>query len=659
MSPAVSSSTLGDPVLSPAIGALPPPDVFPLSLEQESLWGFEQMVPGTSVYNLPQAWRLRGPLDTEALEHALEALCERHETLRTIFGLRREQPVQIILQRPPLPLERVDISQAPDPEGELARLLSSEARRRFDLSRGPLARFVLFRLDEEDHALLLHLHHLISDEWSFGVLLRELATLYGGARTAQETRLSPLPIQYADFAVWQRSQLAGGSVEEALSFWKGVLHPPLEPVLLPADRPRPALRNFQGATRFFKIDSGLHHALRDLSRVKGVTLFMTLLAAFQTLLHRYCRQTDIVVGSPMSGRERLETEGLIGFFVNTHPLRADFSGDPCFTDLLRRVRDLVLGAVAHQAVSPSRIIQASGAGAGSRLGQLFQTVFGLQPAASEHWDLPGLETNRIELENGGSKFELSVLLYETSDGLRVRCEYSEEILEPATITRLMKHFDTLLKSIVAEPGRRVSEFALLEDSERRQMLGYGEAPASDFAEGGCIHEMFERQAERSPNSIAVVCGQDRLTYGGLNGRASRLAVCLQKLGVGPGVPVALCLERTTELVVAILAVLKAGGAYVPIDPDCPKERLAFMLKDTQAPVLVTQRHLRRVLPPVEAQVLCLEDLIEPVALEPEAPSSAQVKPSDCAYVIYTSGSTGMPKGVQVTHQNVVRLFKQT
>lgn len=659
MSPAASSSALGHGLFAPHAGASPTPDIFPLSLVQENLWLVEQMAPGTSAYNLPQAWRLRGMVKVKALERAVQSLCDRHETLRTVFDVRSEKPVQIVLPRLPVPVEVVDLSHAADPEFELNRLLALEARRRFDLRRGPLVRFVLYRFGAQDHALLLNVHHLICDDWSFGVLLRELADLYSCALAERQPNLPPLPIQYADFAVWQRDQLESASLESALSFWKGQLQPPLESLLLNADRPRPALRNFHGTTRFFKLDRELHEALLELSRAQGVTLFMTLLAGFQTLLHRYSRQSDIVVGSPMAGRERIETEGLIGLFVNTHALRGDFSGDPCFTELLNRIRETVLGAVAHQAVAESQILQSLRADAGSKPGELFRTVFGLQPPAPERWVLPGLETSRIELDNGGAKFELTVLLYETDDGLRGRCEYSDEIFESETIARLMKHFELLLRSIVAKPQGRVSEFALLDASERQQLLDYGNPVFSRPVAGSCIHQVFARQAERSPDGIAVSSGQRRLTYRQLNELAEGWAGSLRQWGIGPGVPVALCLERSVELVAAILAVLKAGGSYVPVDPAAPKERMAFMLKDTGAAVLLTQQHLRQVVPPGPTPVLYLENLSQNLAASQEEPRDPRVKPSDCAYVIYTSGSTGRPKGVQVSHQNVVRLFQQT
>lgn len=619
----------------------------------------EQIAPGTSAYNLPEAWRLKGPLDLEALQQGLDSLSERHESLRTVFGVRDGRPVQLIFQRRPFPVELLDFQGVENQPSELHERLAAEARRPFDLTRGPLARCHLFRLSEDEHVLLINLHHLIGDEWSFGVLLRELGLLYDCARKGQRAALPKLPIQYADFAVWQREREAGPLLDADLEFWKRALRPPIPLLLLPSDKPRPLVRTLQGKARFFSLDKALTEGLQELSRSQGATLFMTLLAGFQTLLHRYSRQTDIIVGSPIAGRNSIETEGLIGLFANTPALRTDFSGDPPCCDLLARVRETVLDAYAHQEVSMARILEMLQPERGAARHPLFQTIFGLQTGATDQWALPGLTLEHLELDNGGSKFELSILLTETREGLRGRCEYSDEIFEEETISGLLRQYEVLLKGMLAAPERHISELPLLEASEQQQMIELWNPAPAESADGPCIQQLFERHAARSPEAVAVICEQSRLTYRELNARANQLAHYLQNLGVGPEVPVALCLERSLELVVSVLAVLKAGGAYVPIDPACPAERMAFMLKDTGAQVMVTQRSQRDSMPACSAKVLWVEDFSGYIGAQSAENLPSQVQPSNAAYVIYTSGSTGQPKGVQVTHQNVVRLFTQT
>lgn len=633
-------------------------DLFPLSFLQETLWLVEQMVPGSSAYNLAEGWRLRGQLDPASLQAALDTLVRRHEVLRTVMGITDGRPVQVIRPSGRFALEIADLRESRQ-AGEWEGRFALEARRPFDLRRGPLARATLFRLAEDDHVLLLAMHHIISDEWSFEVFRRELAEVYTAKLTTRPVALPELPIQYADFAVWQRDVLGSEWIQKQLSYWETKLAQPLPVLALPTDRTRPAANTLAGASEFFHFDRELTEGLKGVSQRHGATLFITLLAAYQTLLHRYTRQEDVIVGTPMAGRGRLETEGLLGFFANTHALRTDLSGDPAFTELLSRVRENVLGAYAHQEVTVDKILERLRPERQADRHPLFQTVLALQPAQLEDWELPGVSVSRVEVDNGGSKFDWSLLVTETRQGLAVRSEYSTDLFEAGTVRQWVGQFEALLRGIVAEPQRKLSEFELLSDLERQRFITELNPKTPCVASDVALTDWFEQQAARTPTAVALVCGDTRLTYEELNRRANQLAHYLQQRGVGPETPVALCLERSLEMVIAILAVLKAGGYYVPLEPAAPVERIRFVLQDTHAPVLITQQHLRTVLPAESAGVLCVDLEQDKIGEESADNLGTKVNPGQTAYVIYTSGSTGQPKGVLVTHRNVARLFQQT
>ena len=634
---------------------------FPLSFTQESLWFVDQVAPGTPAYNIPAAWRLRGPLDLGKLQFALDRLVERHEALRTLFRAQDGKPIQIVMPPRPFALQMTDFGGRAflDLESELRKTLAAEAARPFDLRQGPLARAVVYRLGDQEHVLFLNFHHLIADEWSLGVFLKELAELYDAGVSGGSRVLPELPIQYADFAVWQRENASSHFAAE-LAYWKKQLGGPLPRVALAgSERKRPATTPFAGETDFSVIDPQLSGILKQLSREEGVTLFMTLAAGFKALLHRYTRQTDVLIGSPMANRGQVETEGLVGMFVNMHALRTDLSGDPTFKELLGRVRDVVLGAYAHQSVPTDKVIEALNPVREPGRHPLFQIVFGLQPAANEGWSLAGCDATPIELDNGASKFDWTLLLTESPEGLRVRSEYSTTALSKSVSAQLLKHFESLLRDAATNPLKRISELSLIDAAERALLLGPAPGTEVESAADECVQDIFEVTAGQFAARTAVSMGGERLTYAELNAQANSLAHYLRQRGVGRDKIVALCLERSPRMIVAILGVLKAGAAYLPIDPSSPPERTQFMLGDSAAVILLTQEHLRGRANGFSGTILCIDSDWDKIAARPTANPAPANKPEDIAYIIYTSGSTGRPKGVLVSHRNVVRLFRQT
>jgi amino acid adenylation domain-containing protein len=649
---------------------------FPLSFAQRRLWFLDQLEPGSPWYNMAIPLRLTGELDAAALAASLQEIERRHETLRTTFALAGDGgAVQIVGPPAGLPLPRVDLGTLPAAarEAELLRLLGAEARRPFDLARGPLLRAVLYSTGQHptgqhpggqhpagqpEHAFLLCMHHIVSDGWSLGVLVRELAALYEAFSRRLPPPLAALPVQYADFAVWQRGLLAGPVLEDLLAYWTRQLTgmPPL--VELPADRPRPAVQTFRGATLPFALSPGTTAAVQALSRSEGVTPFMTLLAGFLALLYRYTGQSDLAVGSPIANRSRAELEGLIGFFVNTLVLRGDLSGDPGFRELLARVKSLATGAYAHQDLPFEKLVEELEPERQLSHAPLFQVMFVLQNAPVPALDLAGLTFAPLPARSGTSKFDLSLYFWEGGAQLAGHFEYNTDLFDPATVARLADHFVLLLEGVLADPGQRVSELPLLGPVERHRLLAEAGDTAPAFRAGPGItrlHQPFEAQVARTPDAVALVAGEERLAYRELDERANRLAHRLRALGVGPESMVGIAMGRSAGLVVAILATLKAGGAYVPLDPEYPAERLAFILADSRAPVVIVDADtgdeagggpgggVLRVCPAAERQAIA--------ALPATAPALSG--PAGLAYVIYTSGSTGRPKGVAIEHRSAL------
>jgi amino acid adenylation domain-containing protein len=635
----------------------------PLSHGQERMWFIDQLEPGNSLYNRPIFLRLKGDLKAAVLEQCLNEIIRRHEILRTTFPAVNGQPLQVVSPFQPLALSVRDMSGLPEGEreAETRRQAADEAALAFDLHRGPLIRAGLLCLGEDEHILLLTMHHIVFDGWSEGVLFQELAVLYESFSTGQPAPLSELPIQYADFAVWQRQWLQGEKFDSQLAYWREQLAgaPVLE---LPTDHLRPSVQIFRGSQQFLFIPNALTVRLKALSRAEGTTLFMTLLAAFQTLLHRYTGKDDILVGSPVAGRNRTDIEALIGFFVNTLILRADLSGDPSFRELLGRVRKVALEAYAHQDLPFEKLVEELQPERNLSRSPLFQVLFVLQNFPTTAPRLTGLTVTPVKVESETATFDLSLLLVEEANGLQGTIEHNTDLFDEATISRMIGHFQTLLESIVADPATPISRLALLTDSERNRLLVDRNSTSINYPKDRCIHQLFEAEVERTPEAIAAVFEDGRLTYRELNARANRLAYDLNKLGVGPETLVGLCVERSLEMIVGILGVLKAGGAYVPLDPSYPEDRLAFLLEDSGIKILLTQERVKSCLPPHNAQVMYLDTLDPSAGLEASEALTNPVSRTtadNAAYVIYTSGSTGKPKGVVITHHNVTRLLEAT
>ncbi|HTG31557.1 MAG TPA: amino acid adenylation domain-containing protein [Thermoanaerobaculia bacterium] len=622
----------------------------PLSFAQQRLWLIDQIEPGSPLYNLAVVLRAEGPLETAVLERCLGEIVRRHEALRTLFALRKDLPVQVIQSPAPFILPLVDLSGLPAPTREAAALALAvgEAGRPFDLARGPILRGVLLRLGVDDHTVSLTLHHVASDGWSMGLLVREVTELYAAFAAGRPSALAELPIQYADFAVWQRSWLHGEALEREISFWRRQLEglPPL--LELPTDRPRPAVRSFRGSSRPVRLPAGLSRQVEALSRREGATLFMVLLAGFQALLSRYSGQRDLAVGSPVAGRNWIEVEELIGFFVNTLVLRGDLSGEPTFRDLLGRVRETTLAAYAHQDVPFEKLVQELTPERSLAHTPLFQVLFALQSFPDRAIELPGLSLSPVALPSTTAKFDLELTFAEEGDGLSARIDFATDLFDPSTIVRMAGHLPALLEAVTANPGRRLGDLPLLTGAERHQLEAeWNDAPVP--AAPGVV-ELFAAQARRTPDAMAVVRAGDEdagLTYGDLDAQAGRLAERLRALGVGPEVPVGLCVEHGPELAVAVLGIFRSGGAYVPLDPAHPPARLAFLLEDSAVPVLVTQPHLVETLPPHGARTVLLGG--EPEGLDGGEVRLESPSPGDLAYRIYTSGTTGRPKAVEVEH----------
>jgi amino acid adenylation domain-containing protein len=534
---------------------------------------------------------------------------------------------------------------------QMMRIARQEARRPFDLERGPLLRATLLRLGEQEHVLVGTVHHIAFDGWSTGVFLRELAVLYEAFASGRPSPLGELRLQYGDFAHWQRQWLAGGVLDEQMRYWRERLGGVLGVLDLPSDRARPPLRSYAGASQSMMVEAEVAEGLRAFSQREGVTLFMTLLAAFSTLLHRYTGAEDVVVGSPIANRNREEIEGLIGFFSNTLVLRNDLSGDPSFRELLQRVREVTLGAYAHQDVPFEKLVEELATGRDMSRTPLFQVMFVLQGASVRGSEMAQVKAQVLELDSGTAKFDLLMSIEEVSGGLYVMLEYSTDLFDGERMRRLLGHYGTLLKGVVADGGQRLSRLPMLTEAERDQLEGWN-ATGRDYGVQRCLHEMVEEQVERTPEAVAVVYEGEELSYAALNRRANQLAHWMRRRGVGAEVLVGVCVERSLDMVVALLAILKAGGAYVPLDPHSPPQRLAAMVEEGNVPLLLTHSEHREALSASRARVFCLDEVGDDVRRESADDCDSRVTPDNLAYVIFTSGSTGRPKGAMNTHRGI-------
>jgi len=634
----------------------------PLSFSQQRLWFLDQYEPGSSVYNIPSAIRLTGALNVSALEQSLQEIVNRHEALRTTFSMVEGQAVQVIAPSLKLALPVVDLSETPETEREeqAQRFAREEARRPFDLSRAPLFRTRLLQLGKEDHVLLMTLHHIVSDGWSMGVMHHELSVLYRAFSNGQPSPLPDLPIQYADYAVWQREWLEGGELERQISYWRKQLEN-IQALQLPTDRPRLAVQSYRGASQSIVLPRELTEALKTLSRQQGVTLFMTLLAAFQTLLHRYSGQEDIVVGSPIAGRNRSEIEGLIGFFVNTLVLRADLSGNPDFRELLAREREVCLGAYAHQELPFEKLVEEIHPGRDMSRPPLFQVFFNMMNSGDRRTlNLPGLHGEWIDVPEAAAKFDMTVYVREQSSSINLNLVYNTDLFEPATISRLLGHYHTLLQAIAVDPQRPISSLPLLTEAERTQLAARRNrvTPDNPFIEfkkaeaEQAVHARFEQMAERYADRRAVKTVNDDWTYGELNRRANCIARAILRACGRGAERAALFFDHGAPMIAALLGALRAGKTYVPLDPAYPAERLRHLLKDSQAEVIITENRS------ISAAAQLANGPLPVINIDDADSQSTDnlglpISPDALAYILYTSGSTGQPKGVMQSHRNVL------
>ncbi|GAB4195282.1 MAG: hypothetical protein OHK0022_11910 [Roseiflexaceae bacterium] len=627
--------------------------VLPASFTQQRFWFLDQLDPGNPAYLMPVAMRIDGPLDRDRLRGCLEALIKRHETLRTGLMVFDSEPVQVIAAEAALPWDCEDLCAA-DPaqrEALLQERIDLVVSKPFDLGQAPLLRTHLFRVDDQRHVLVLALHHSIADGWSLNILLRELAALYADGPEA----LPDLPIQYGDYVIWQQKWLAGPRLERQLAFWQAQLAGAPTALELPTDRPRPAAQTFRGALFHFTLPEPLTRQLQGWAAQHGCTLFMALLAGFQTLLYRYSGQTDLIVGTPVAGRPRVEMEGLVGCFANLLALRGDLAGNPSFATLAERVRAACLAAFANQDVPFERLIDELNLTRDPSRSPLAQAVLVLQNTPQPTLAFGQLLIEPIRIDNRAAKFDLLLDLVPDQDGLAGTVEYNTDLFDQTTIARMMAHWQIILEALARDPAARIDDLALLTPPEQALVLETWNRSQADYPRGALFHELFEAQAARQPEALAAVCEDRQISYGALNARANQLAHFLRRAGVGPDVPVALCLERSLEMVLAILGVLKAGGAYVPLDPEYPAERLQYMLDDSQPPLLLTTRHLRARLPETGARVVDLDADWGVIGQERDDNPARNAAPDHLAYIIYTSGSTGRPKGVMVRQGGMLNL----
>jgi amino acid adenylation domain-containing protein len=629
----------------------PPADRAPLSFAQQRLWFLDQLEPGASTYVTADVFRLRGQLDTALFERSLQALVDRHESLRTTFAVQDGKPLQVVAPTLRLLVPKLDLRELPGQEREarLVALAGEEAEQPFDLAKGPLIRVTLVQLAEYEHALLLTMHHIVTDGWSMGIFIRELTTLYTAfARGAETTPLAPLTVQYADFATWQQGLLQSAVLEDQMGYWKRQLTGAPYVLDLPTDHTRPPTQTYRAGNVTLALTTKVVAGLKVFGQKEGATLFMTLLSAFAVVLSRYTRQQDMLIATTIANRNHTELEDIIGFFVNTLVLRTDVSGNPTFRELVQRVRELCLDAYAHQDVPFDRLVEELQPERDMSRMPLVQVMFTVQNAPRDGWDLAGVRVEPVDMGVGSTPFDLAVELWD--GGERVECSlvYNRDVFEHDTIARMAGHFESLLVNLVGSFDQRVGQLELLTAPELDRLAAWNDTAAL-YPADRCVHHLIEEQAARAPDSIAVADGNQQLTYHQFNAQADQLAAYLRGHGVGPDVVVGLCMPRCVEAIVAMLGILKAGGAYLPLDPTYPDDRLAYMVHDAGASIIVTQHDLRPRLLATAASILCVDTDWPRIAQHMPLAERVHTSPDALAYVIYTSGSTGQPKGVMVQH----------
>jgi amino acid adenylation domain-containing protein len=629
------------------------------SIDQERLWFIDQLQPGNCAYNIFSASRLRGPLDVEIMRRVVNELVVRHESLRTTFAVVDGQPMQVITPELKIPLIPVDLAALPEDEreAEALRLTTEDFATPFDLERGPLVRIGLIKLADDDYVMHVNMHHTVTDRWSGAIFERETGLLYQALANGQPSPLPPLPIQYADYAVWQRERMQGEIYQKQVAYWKQQLAGAPYVLEVPTDYTRPPFQTFRGARTFAVYPKRLLDALRDVCRREGVTMFMLALAAFKTLLYRYTGQDDVLVGATFANRNRPELDNLVGYLLNLLVFRSNLSGDPTFRELLKREREAAVGAFAHQDLPFGKLVQELRPPQDASRNPIVQaSLIYLDFPELTAIEMLGMTAKHLTIDNRASRFDITLAMTETPEGFEIDIEYPTDLYRRSRMERMTKHLEILLEAIVADAGRRLSELPILSPREQQQLLIEWNDTAADYPRERGIHELFEAQVERTPDAVALVSGEEETTYRDLNRRANQLAHYLRALGVGAGTRVGICVERSVEMVVGLLAALKCGAAYVPLDTQVPRRRLAFMIEDASVAALLTQERLLEQLPENGVRAICLD--AERAAIERhsgENPSGEFTSESP-AYVIYTSGSTGQPKGVQVPHRAVVNFL---
>jgi amino acid adenylation domain-containing protein len=628
-----------------------------LSFAQQRLWFLQQLDPDNAAYNVPIAVRIQGKLDVFRLEQAINLVITRQEGLRATFIENGGIPVQIIKAAQWQKLGVISLERIEEAERRTIAddLMKQEACVRFDLEQGPLCRATLVRLSDEEHILLLNLHHIVTDGWSMGVMFEQVGRYYEQAATGEPIQEQELELQYADYAQWQREWLEQQQCEQQLSYWMDHLQsaPPL--LELPTDRPRPPVQSFRGSKFFFAISDEIRNKLIAESRRHAVTPYMLLLAAFQTLLYRYSHKEDFVVGTEIANRNRTEVEEVIGFFANTLALRAQVDGNMSFRELLERVRDVTVRSYAHQDMPFEKLVEVLKPERQASFNPLFQVMFVFQNTPRTTFAIEGLNLTTTDVDSGTSKFDMTLVIADTQDGLEGLWEYSTDLFDRTTMQRMTSHFTALLKSVLENPNKSLGSHPLLSPAEVHQAVIKWNPPETYYANDKCIHDLFTEQALRTPDAIAVTQGSEQISYARLNTRANQLAHYLRSIGVSAESLVGLCLDRSIQMIVGMLGILKAGGAYVPLDPGYPRERLDYMIRHARIDVLVTQSHLADKVPGPFAHVACLDTDWQMVDTESEQEPESNVVPANLAYVIFTSGSTGKPKGVMIAHSGLCNL----
>ncbi len=630
----------------------------PLSFAQQRLWFLDQMESGSPFYNITSAYRLSGALNTGALEQSLNHLIARHETLRTIFESVEGAAKQVVRRDIGFELKKTDLRGESDEKAEnkLSVIIEDEAETTFDLSRGPLFRALLIRLKDSENVLVLNMHHIISDGWSMGVLFKELSACYDSYSRGEAPDLAPLEIQYPDFALWQRNQLEGETLEKQLAYWKKNLDNSEESLELPADHSRPPVLTYKGDTKSFALSEKLVNSLSLFSNNRDVTLFMTLLAAFNVLLHRYTGKEDILIGSPIAGRTREDIEGLIGFFANTLVLRADLSANPNFPELLAKVKETALDAYTHQDVPFEKLVEELSPERNLSHTPLFQVMFAFQDAPVSGKKFSDLAVRQLNIAEKTAKFDLTLSMIQDKKEMRGNFNFNTDLFGHDTIERMIGHFKTLLNGIAENPDRKISDLPILTEAETKRILIEFNETEAEYPQDKCIHQLFEEQVEKTPNAVAVVFEDESITYRKLDERANQLGHYLRSLGVGPEILVGICMERSIEMIVGILGILKAGGAYVPLDPIFPHERLKIMTEESEADVVLTQSALKKSSKKEGVKTVSIDKIRTDLNEYAKKNPGASVTSENRAYVMFTSGSTGRPKGVQILHTNVVNFL---